>query len=80
MESLTIDKADDGTFILRCSRPSKKGAPNMVPDNEVYTAKDMDTLIELLKEELGESDKEEGTEEDKVKKAWNEELGKKKKE
>ena len=81
--SIRIEKADDGTFIIRRSKQlERKGKnkdgccspPMMDYKEEIYTAKDMDRVIEIVREEMGED--EEGSEEDKVKKAWDKETKK----
>lgn len=82
--SMRIEKADDGTFIIRRSKQvERKGKnkdgccdspPMMNYKEETYTAKDIDRVIEIIKEEMDED--EEGSEEDKVKKAWDKETKK----
>mgnify|MGYP001578122887 CR=1 FL=1 len=83
--SIRIEKADDGTFIIRRSKQvERKGkdkdkvehGPSIMMDykEETYTAKDMDRVIEIVREEMG--DDEEGSEEEKVKKAWDKETKK----
>lgn len=77
MKRISIEKADDGTFILKCAKPEKKGEGMGMSEEDTYTAADMDEMMEIVEDKMGGDDNE-GTEDEKMKKAWDKETKKKK--
>lgn len=78
MKRVTIEQADDKSFIVRCSRPAKDKKSNMPVcgdyEEDTYTAKDIDDVVEILNDKFSGED--EPSEKEEYMKAWNKEAKK----